>query len=229
MSAIEESGINTNINLPVQTRRKESLLSRFLDLICSVRFGIVMLILLGLGCLLGMLIMQQNVDGFERYYAELTPAQQLVYGSLGLFDIYHAWYFNALLAVLSINIILASIDRFPKTWINVSKPVLTPPMRWLRDQKQAASFTFHGDKDEIIKKVASALKKSGWRKVSVNDKNNRTFVFAESGVWNRFGYLAVHVGLLTIFLGGFLTAQFGHTGNMPLTRTIFKSDPRNRF
>jgi cytochrome c biogenesis protein len=216
MPAIEETGITANVNLQTKTRKKESLLSRFLDLICSVRFGIIMLILLGLACLIGMLIMQQNVSGFERYYAELTPAQRLVYSSLGLFDIYHAWYFNALLAVLSLNIILASIDRFPKTWMNVSKPVLTPPMRWLRDQKQTASLTFQGNKEEIIKKVTESLKNSGWKKVAVNEKNNRTFIFSESGIWNRFGYLAVHVGLLTIFLGGFLTAQFGHTGNMPL-------------
>jgi cytochrome c biogenesis protein len=35
-------------------------------------------------------------------------------------------------------------------------------------------------------------------------------------VWNRLGAYAVHVGLLTIFLGGFLTAQLGTTGNLPL-------------
>jgi cytochrome c biogenesis protein len=35
-------------------------------------------------------------------------------------------------------------------------------------------------------------------------------------VWNRLGAYAVHVALLTIFLGGFLTAQLGTTGNLPL-------------
>ena len=217
MATLEETGINTNVDLSAKTVKKESLLSRFLGMLCSVRFGVVMLILLGLACFFGMIIMQQNVDGFEQYFAELTPSQRLVYGSLGLFDIYHAWYFNALLAILSVNIILASIDRFPKTRMMVSKPVLTPPIRWLRDQKQTATLTFEGNKEEITKKISEALKSSGWRKISINEKNNNTFIFTQSGVWNRFAYLAVHVGLLTIFLGGFLTSQLGHTGNMPLT------------
>lgn len=218
MSTLEETIKNTTVDLPVKTKNTESILSRFLSLLCSVRFGIVMLILLGLACLIGMLIMQQNVEGFERYFAELTPAERTVYGKLGFFDIYHAWYFNSLIAILSLNIILSSIDRFPKTWMYVSKPVLTPPLRWLKDQNQTNSFSIEGkDKLDVAEKIAQTFDKSGWKTQSISEKNGRTFVFAQSGRWNRFGYLAVHVGLLTIFLGGFLTSQFGHTGTMPLT------------
>src|SRR4051794_18598417 len=84
------------------------IINRVLNLLSSVRFGIILLILLVGGSMLGMLIMQQNVDGFDKYYAELTPAQKLVYGGLGFFDIYHSWYFNVLLLILSLNIVLAS-------------------------------------------------------------------------------------------------------------------------
>jgi cytochrome c biogenesis protein len=216
MSALEETLTDKPVNLRVKTKVGESYFSRFLKLLCSVRLGVVLLVLLGLACLIGMLVMQQNVEGFANYYANLTPSQQLVYGKLGFFDIYHSWYFNSLLAFLSLTIILASIDRFPKTWTS-AKPKIIVPLRWLRDQKQTDSFALQGDREEIVNKISKALKKAGWGKAAVSEKNNRTFVFAESGVWNRFGYLAVHVGLLTIFLGGFLTTQLGHTGNMPLT------------
>lgn len=161
--------------------------------------------------------MQENVDGFTNYYESLKPSQQLVYGKLDLFDIYHSWYFNFLLALLSLNIILATIDRFPKTRSIVSKPVLTPPMRWLKDQKQTAELAFEGDKTQIISNIDNAFKKTGWRKTKISEKNGRTFIYGESGAWNRFGYLGVHVGLLTIFLGGFLTTQLGQTGQMPLS------------
>jgi len=162
--------------------------------------------------------MQENVDGFANYYAGLTPAQQLVYGKLDIFDIYHSWYFNTILALLSLNIVLASIDRFPKTWAIVSKPPLKPPVRWLKDQRQTDSLSLYGEnRGEIAGKIAQAAKKAGWRKTVISEKGSRTIVFAESGKWNRLGYLAVHVGLLTIFLGGFLTTQLGQTGQMPLT------------
>ena len=184
--------------------------------VCSVRLGVFLLCLLGLACLIGMLIVQQNVDGFENYYAALTPAQRLVYRKLGFFDIYHAWYFNALLALLSLNIILASIDRFPKTWIYFSKPQVTVPLRWLADQKGTVELKSPFAPEEAQAQVRSLLREHGWKKIRMGEKAGRTFMFAESGAWNRLGAYAVHVGLLTIFLGGFLTAQLGTTGNLPL-------------
>lgn len=214
---MEETLTEKTVDSPVKTNTNESLLSRFLKLLCSVRFGVTLLVLLALACLVGMLIMQENVDGFANYYASLTPSQQLVYGKLGFFDIYGSWYFSALLAVLSLNIVLASIDRFPKTWAIVSKPNLTVPVRWLQSQNQSDTLSLQGEKEDVTEKIKTAFAKNGWRKASVTEKNGKTFVYAESGAWNRLGYLAVHVALLTIFLGGFLTTQLGHTGQMPLT------------
>lgn len=217
MSTIEQIVTKGASDPSTKTRSGESVLSRFLKLLCSVRFGVTLLVLLGLACLIGMLIMQQNVDGFDRYFAELTPAQRLVYGKLGFFDIYHVWYFNTLLAVLSMNIILASIDRFPKTWLFVSKPNISVPVRWLREQKQTAELDLKGNQDEAIERISAAMKSNGWRSIRTTVKAGRTFILGQKGVWNRLGAYAVHVGLLTIFTGGFLTAQFGSTGQMPLT------------
>lgn len=218
MSTIEEEVLISQPAAPAAQKKKagESFLSKFLRLICSVRLGVTLLCLLGLACLIGMLIMQQNVDGFENYYAALTPAQRLVYGNLGFFNIYHSWYFNTLLCILSLNIILASIDRFPKTWTFVSKPQVTVPVRWLAEQKQTAEFELNGTAETVKAEAEKQLKINGWRRTFVGEKNGRTFVLGESGVWNRLGAYAVHVALLTIFLGGFLTAQFGTTGDLPL-------------
>ena len=216
MSTIEQVITKDTTGISAKVRSGESLLSGFLRLICSVRLGVTLLVLLGLACLTGMLIMQQNVEGFERYFLQLTPAQRLVYGKLGIFDIYHAWYFNGLLSLVSLSIILASIDRFPKTWIFASKTSLTVPVRWLREQKQTAELKMESSSDAIAAQITNAMKKIGWRKVVTSEKGGRIYVFGQSGTWNRFGAYAVHVGLLTIFTGGFLTAQFGATGQMPL-------------
>lgn len=216
MSTAEQIVTNGAADQTAKTKAGQSIPTQFLKFLCSVRLGVSLLVLLGLACLIGMLVMQQNVDHFDRYFDALTPAQRLVYGKLGIFDIYHAWYFNALLALLSLNIILASIDRFPKTWPFWSKPNLTVPVRWLRDQQQTAEFTLKGSTESVAARLTAEMKKAGWKKVVTTEKNGKTFVFGQSGVWNRFGAYAVHVGLLTIFTGGFLTAQMGSTGQMPL-------------
>lgn len=215
MSTVEEQITSPPISAGVE-RPRRSPISFLLRQLSSVRFGVALLCLLGLACFMGMVIMQQNVDGFENYFAALTPAQRVVYARLGLFNIYHAWYFNALLAVLSLNIILASIDRFPRTWRFISKPPVVVPLRWLDDSKHTSHVEVAADTNEFESELPSLLGKFGWKRVRTAVKNGRTFVLAESGSWNRLGAYAVHVALLTIFLGGFLTSELGTTGNLPL-------------
>lgn len=216
MSTIEENIIDTPVRVRAGGSAIGGAFTWLLKTLCSVRFGVTLLCLLALACFLGMIVMQQSVDGFENYYAALTPAQRLVYGKLDLFDIYHSWYFNTLLCILSLNIILASIDRFPKTWVYVSKPQTTVPVRWLMDQKAGIAFYKPGSASEIAARAEKLLQEHGWKKTRTAEKNGKIYVFGESGVWNRFGAYAVHVGLLTIFIGGFLTAQLGNTGNLGL-------------
>ena len=199
---------------------------RAMKFISSVKFGVALLIILGLACFLGMVIMQQSVDGFDRYLAELTPAQRLVYGRLDLFDIYHAWYFNALLFALSVNIVLSSIERFPKTWRQYFKAPITVPIRWVKEQRQNAVFDIAADTDVAGQKITNILKASGFGRIKTATRAGTTYIFGESGVWNRFGAYPVHVGLLTIIVGGFMTAQLGRNGTMMMAPGT-KSDLMN--
>jgi cytochrome c biogenesis protein len=206
---------------------------RTLDLLSSVRCGVSLLVMLAAACMIGMLIMQQNVEGFDKYFAALTPAQKFLYGKLGVFDIYHAWYFNALLLVLSLNIVLASIDRFPGAWTFISRKKLDASGRWLSGQKPSATLSLRAaNLEEAVARVVVAFGKSGLKTV-VTEKKGKTYVFGERGAWNRLGAYAVHVALLTIFFGGFLTSMFSVTGQMPLvpgatsnelTETVFNLD-----
>src|ERR1043166_207315 len=220
MSAIRETQTTNKIMAkaataqPVSAAAQPGLGARAMDLLSSVRFGVVLLVLLALACMVGMLIMQVNVEGFDKYYAELTPSQRLLYGNLGFLDIYHTWYFNAMLLVLSLNIILSSIDRFPSAWTYISRKKLDASAHWLRGQEQSAALALAGDTGQEVAARLSAACRSLKLKATVTEKGGTTFVFGERGAWNRLGAYAVHVALLTIFVGGFLTARFGHTGQM---------------
>jgi len=202
---------------------------RALDFVSSVRFGVTLLCILVVLSMIGMLIVQQNVQGFDAYYASLTPAEKMVYGSLGFFDIYYAWYFKFLLLVLSLNIILASIDRFPSAWSYISKPKLTATRAWLESQPQTASVDVENrDDDSTAEKIAGVFKANGLSpKISdfdemtygVDESGRKDFsnvttvtrkvVFGETGRLNRIGAYIVHVALLTLFLGHFVALQTG--------------------
>src|SRR5437763_4046405 len=217
MSAAEETKGKVGVKATWQTSFASAIsngITNLLNLLSSVRFGVVLLILLVIAAMIGMLIEQQSVEGFDKYFAELTPSQQLLYGKLGWFDIYHIWYFNALLLVLSLNIVLASIDHFPKAWTFISRPKLDASANWLRGQEQSTVLKLEGEsRQSVAARIAEASRSIGF-KSKVTEKGTRTFVFAQKNVLNRLGAYAVHVALLTIFTGGFLTAQFGSTGMM---------------
>lgn len=201
---------NSSVEVLPQSRSGE----RLLQSLSSVRFGVALLVILAAACMVGMLVMQANVGGFDKYYAELSPSQRLLYGKLGFFDIYHTWYFNALLLVLSLNIVLSSIDNLPKTWTFISRPKLRASLHWLTGQEQHAALSVEGDDSQrVAARVSAACRSLGW-KPTVSEQDGKTYVFAERGAWNRLGAYAVHVALLTIFVGGFLTARLGHTGQM---------------
>jgi cytochrome c biogenesis protein len=205
MSAAEQT-LRTS---EIPKRKTAPILNRFIDFISSVRFGVSLLIVLVVLSMIGMLIIQQNVEGFDTYFASLTPAERLVYGRLGLFDIYHSWYFNFLLLVLSLNIILASIDRFPSAWSYIVKPKTWATKKWLLSQQQSAIVEFAEiTSDEAINKVRSILSQNGL-KVKVSEKGGNQFVFGERGKFNRIGAYIVHVALLTLFLGHFVALQTG--------------------
>lgn len=201
---------------------------RWLDAISSVRVGVVLLCVLVVLSMVGMLIVQQNVQGFDTYFASLTHSEKVVFGALGLFDIYHSWYFNLLLLVLSLNIILASIDRFPSAWQYIVKPKITATREWLLGQKDHAVVQTGFSTEDAVAAVRSVFEKNGLKpQVSQNqsvsyaiDEDGRknfdrtvttsnTVVFGERGRTNRLGAYIVHVALLTLFLGHFVALRTG--------------------
>lgn len=210
-------------------RTQAPIIDRILNFVSAVRVGVVMLCILVVLCMIGMLIIQQNVQGFDAYFASLTPAERLVYGSLGFFDIYHSWYFNALLLLLSLNIILASIDRFPSAWQYLKKPKKTATREWLISQKDHAVilpsnadmrsvledvlriFTANGYGATVTENetVSYAVDENGKKQFDEIVKSTNITVFGEKGRINRIGAYIVHVALLTLFLGHFVALRTG--------------------
>ncbi|MBK8467277.1 MAG: cytochrome c biogenesis protein ResB [Chloracidobacterium sp.] len=220
MSTAEET-----LNPPTATQRKQApVLNRILDFVSSVRVGVIQLCMLVVLAMAGMLIMQQNVDGFDAYYASLTPAEKTVFAALGLFDIYYSWYFKLLLLTLSLNIVLASIDHFPSAWAYIVDPKLTATRDWLLGLRSNTIIerdeVSESDAAEKIKEIFKSnglestvteteimeygIGADGRKDFSVVNRKKTIVVFGESGKTNRLGAYIVHVALLTLFLGHFV-------------------------
>ena len=83
----------------------------FFDLL---KLTIFLLILLAILSIIGTLITQNATSGeyIQRYGANLYE----VLDFFGLFDMYHSWWFSAILLLLVTNLIACSAERFPGVW-----------------------------------------------------------------------------------------------------------------
>lgn len=234
MSSVEESvkpreGTRSPVNLAW------SAFSAMVEFLSSVKFGVVLLCILVILSMLGMIIIQQNVQGFDAYYATLTPAERTVFGALGFFDIYYSWYFNLILLILSLNIILASIDRIGGAWSYISSPKLFGTLGFYKRQRESAEVTVSGDsKDDVADKVAAAFRGEGFKpkitkaadldepsrvRMGIRDEQAQDgpiYLFGQRGKWNRMGAYIVHVTLLTLFLGHFVAFQTGFDADVSM-------------
>ena len=214
--AVSEKTIQKEMTAKPKIASVQPFFVRVLKFLSSVRLGVSLLIILAILSMIGMLIMQQNVEGFDHYYATLKPATKIVYGWLGFFDIYHSWYFNVLLLFLAVTLILASIERAPKTWKIVRNRKFTASRRWLLAQKFHTSGVVSAENlTDAQEKVSRAFRGIGL-KTKISEENGAVYFFGERGAWNRLGYLSIHVGFLMIITAGLLTTQFGNNGQMPL-------------
>ncbi len=198
--------------------RPRSWIFKLLSYFSSVRFGIYLLIALVILSLAGMVIVQQNTEGFPAFVAGLAAWQRTLLEWTGLFDVYHSWYYRLLIAALSLNIILASIERFPSTWKLVREPNVTLPPARFEASPHFRDFLFdEGDTESAGERAAEVLRSRGFRDIRQEVAGTVRFVFAQKGSWNRFGAYAVHISLLLILFGGFLTSWSARSGEMALS------------
>ena len=180
-------------------------------LLCSVKLTIFLLILLALTSIVGTLI-QQNAPTME-YIRRFGPGLYRFLNLLGLFDMYHSWWFRGVLALLAINIVACSSDRFPRIWRRITHPqgeidkVQNGPFPYAEELNRSLS------PGEVAAKVLSITKRM-FGKPLVSETSKAIVVFAERGRLSRLGVYISHLSILVILSGAFIGSLFGFKGFM---------------
>jgi len=198
----------------VTPRPSINFIDRALSFLSSVKLGIVLMLVLIFFSILGTIIVQSNIEGFDKYYASLTPAQRQLYHTLGLFDLFHTWWFTSLLILFSLNLVLVSIDLFPKAWRYVAEPKLRAAPAFLLSQPVHRSFRLPSD-EGVIDRLTEIMRGFRYRVRVTNDESSVT-VFGQKGLWNRFLVFIVHIAVLLVLGAAFVGSRWGYEGMMPL-------------
>ncbi len=186
--------------------KKPSVSRTLVELLSSMRFAISLLTILAVASIIGT-VLKQN-DAYNAYLNQFGPFWFPVFQRLGLYAVYNAGWFLAILTFLVVSTTVCIIRQI--------RP-MTKEMRAFREHARETSlrlFKHHaeiaaGEVDTARVKVGRYLNHVGFAH-RLNDRDNGVLIAAKRGAWSRVGYFLAHGGLVVICLGGLLD------GNLPL-------------
>jgi len=177
----------------------------------SMSLAIILLVVLAIASVIGTVLIQNQAQ--VDYLQQFGPLWYWVFRALGLFDMYHTWWFMTILAFLMLSVSACLWRNVPKMLKDMRsrKPKLTE--KSLKRFHLIKRFSLPATSD--ISAVQTAFKKhlNGWEFRAV-EEGDRHYLRADKGRWNKWGYILVHSAILVVLIGGWMGAHYGFRGNM---------------
>ena len=157
--------------------------------ISSMRFAILLLAVLALGCVVGSVIPQnQTVEWYSAHYSENVVALILLFF---LDDAFHSWWFIAINAFLCLNLVLCNLIRLPGLIRR------TKAFGSAEDILKAPSDCEARDVDDV-QGVLKKLRMPPSREITCETGRMLLSVRNRAGLW---GAWVCHLGILLLILG----------------------------
>jgi cytochrome c biogenesis protein len=181
----------------------------------AIKTGVVLIILVVIFSAAGTVILQRPMtdpDDMQRAY---SPAMLRFLDATGLSDVFHARWFVALMILVSLSIIAASVQRFPNAWRFFSRPYKSPDESFRKVLPTQAQIAI-ADEELGLDAAERALKTLGLHSERIV-RTNSFSLFSERNRISEMAVYIVHASLLLIFLGGIVDALYGWKGFLMLT------------
>lgn len=189
--------------------------------LASIQTGVVLLILVVVFAAAGTIVLQRPVSELDEMQNAYSPRVLRILDMVGLTDIFHSWWFLGLVLLVSLCIVVASIDRFSNSWRYFSRPYKYPDQsfrRALHPQKLLAIT----DKESGLAAAERALHSLGFKpervvpRSTLIDSEDHFGIFAERHRISELAVYIVHASLLLIFLGTVVDGLWGWRGTLNL-------------
>ncbi|BHH82968.1 cytochrome c biogenesis protein ResB [Desulforhopalus sp. 52FAK] len=191
----------------------------------SVKLAIFTLCSLAITSIIGTIIPQGEAAGFyvKQYGASAAQFMQV----LDIPDMYYSWWFLSLLLILSINLIVCSIERFPRVWKIIQTDNLQVSAERIGKMSSAREWQISAENinkinpEDIFKSVSMHPEKK--------ETEAGTLYFSQKGKYSRTGVYIVHLSILVIFLGAIVGSIYGFKGSVMIpemqgTNKFFSSE-----
>ena len=190
--------------------KESGFLSIVYDLFRSLKLTISLLILLAILSIIGTLILQNatRTEYIQRYGVGLYE----VLNFFNLFDMYHSWWFSAILLLLVINLITCSLHRLPGILSQISRGSGALEDKTLKTLPYVEKIQISNPiKDG--ENIQSSLKKwfKDWGRI---ETEKAVTLFSEKGRYSRLGVPITHLSILIILIGGIIGSFYGFKGHV---------------
>lgn len=196
------------------TARPASYLTRILRFLGAPRVTFILLGLLLCVLFIGMVTRQVYVDGFQVYYYRLSAARRHLLYSLGFFDIYHSWYFVAVVIASGLSIIASGLNRLPST-LALIRPS-DAQFQSCSSSDSSSSVEVFGSPQVVGRTVAAVWQRRGFKTRTLESDEMNLVVIGQRRRWNRLAPYFLLLAILVILCGFFLTTRYGIVGRMDL-------------
>ena len=183
------------------------------ELLSSMRFAISLLTLICIASIIGTVVKQS--EPYNNYVNQFGPFWAEVFGHVGIYTVYSAWWFLLILAFLVTSTSLCIARNLPKIIADVRSFKEGVREASLKSFHHKAAGTLAVAPAEALAQVNQVLITHGWQ-ARAQLRSNGTMVAARKGMANKIGYLAAHSSIVLICLGGLLDGDLVVRAQMAL-------------
>lgn len=175
----------------------------------SVRLTIVLLLSLAATSIIGTLIPQNESP--QAYLQAFGASLYRFFDLLGFLDLYHSWWFQTLMLLLALNVLICSINRLSATWriIFPERPKFN--LSRFRQLEPKEEFTQNSSGEDLQKRYQAIISRI-FRYCRVEKTDNGYVIFGEKGRWTRIGVYIVHLSVICMLVGGVIGSILGFEG-----------------
>jgi len=176
----------------------------------SMSLAITLLTVLALASVIGTVLLQNQEQ--TDYLQQFGPIWYWVFRSLGLFDMYHTWWFLSLLGFLMLSLsvcLYRNVPRFLKEMRSKKVPVSDNAIKHMEHVKHWKIQM--QPLESLLPNIKNSFKEWTLRE---EVRGDTTYIRADKGHYHKWGYICVHSAMLVILIGGWLSVHYGFRGNM---------------
>ncbi|MBI2862692.1 MAG: cytochrome c biogenesis protein ResB [Chloroflexi bacterium] len=187
-------------------------------LFCTVRLGLIVILLLAVASLAGSLIIQAPSGlqpGSPDYAAWLLRVRPRfgvwtnLMSTLQLFSIFSSFWFKGLLLTLVANIVICTLNRSKPMWRTITKPPVRVSQGFFQHAGQHVSLDNVPLAREDAAQVVSGVFRARGYHIRSEQHEGRVYLYGDKHRFAALGTFAVHLSLVFFLVGALVTITFG--------------------